>query len=231
MNGQVIPACEVTEAELRAMFSLMDTYYDNMDESVFRRDFAQKDHCLILRNDAGAIVGFTTQKVMSVSVNGKTVHGVFSGDTIIHRDYRGQTDLFRVFSQYWFSYAERFSEFYWFLICKGYKTYGLLPLIWAEFYPNCRCLTPAYEQQIMDAYAQMLYPEEYNPDTGVIEYRQIKDKLKKGVAEIGSRQLKNPDTAFFCRQNPHHADGNDLVCLAKLDRAAVKPRMRKVLGI
>lgn len=231
MNGAVIPACEVSERDLQTMFGLMAASYDNMEEAVFRRDFAEKDHCLILRNDAGELVGFTTQKIMSADVDGKPVYGVFSGDTVIRSDYRGQTDLYRIFAQFWFSYAKQYEEFYWFLICKGYKTYGILPLIWAEFYPNCRCETPAYEKKIIDSYAQALYPGEYNPETGVVEYRHIKDKLKAGVAEIDSRHMKNPDVAFFCEKNPHHADGNDLVCLAKFDRAAVKPRMADMLGI
>ena len=231
MNGAVIPACEVTETDLQAMFALMSAYYDNVEESVFRRDYAGKDHCLILRNDEGALVGFTTQKVMSVQAGGKTVHGVFSGDTVIHRDYWGKTDLYRIFAQFWFRYAKQYDAFYWFLISKGYKTYAILPLIWAEFYPNCRCETPAGMKQIIDAYASALYPAEYNPATGVIEYQHQKDRLKAGVAEIDSRRLKNPDIAFFCERNPHHAEGNDLACLARLDRSAVKPRMAEMLGI
>ena len=47
MQGAVIPAAAVTEDDKRAMFALMSEFYDNMDEAVFRRDFAEKDHCLI----------------------------------------------------------------------------------------------------------------------------------------------------------------------------------------
>lgn len=231
MNGAIVPAASVTEAEKQAMFALMSEFYDNMDEAVFRRDFGGKDYCLILRSDAGAVVGFTTQKVMTVDVDGKPVHGVFSGDTIIHRDYWGQTDLYRIFAQFWFDYAKRYDAFYWFLICKGYKTYCILPLVWAEFYPTYRTETPPAAKKIIDAYASALYPEEYNPETGVVEYRHTKDKLKAGVAEIDGRRLKNRDIAYFCQANPHHAEGFDIACLARFDAAAVKPRMAAMLGI
>ena len=155
MKGRVIPIKEVSASDIDAMFALMDEFYDNMDRAVFETDFYAKDYCIILRNEEGRLVGFTTQKVMSVNADGKQIHGMFSGDTIIHKDYWGDTELFRVWAQFWFPYAEQYEEFYWFLICKGYKTYRILPLFWREFYPKCRTATPEYERKIMDAYASL----------------------------------------------------------------------------
>ena len=51
MNGTVIPASECTERDLCAMYALMAEFYDDTDEAVFRKDFAAKDHCLLLRDD------------------------------------------------------------------------------------------------------------------------------------------------------------------------------------
>ena len=138
MNGQVRPIGTYTEADIQAMFRLMTAFYDNVEEAVFRRDYADKDYCLALRNDDGEIVGFTTQKIMTIDVGGESVHGIFSGDTIIHKEYWGETELFRVFSEFWFQYAEQFDEFWWFLICKGYKTYRILPLFWRVCF-KCMC--------------------------------------------------------------------------------------------
>ena len=166
---------------------------------------------------------------MTVTVDGREIHGMFSGDTIIHKDYWGDTELFRVWAQFWFPYAEQYDEFYWFLICKGYKTYRILPLFWREFYPNCRTQTPDYERKIIDAYAAFLYPDEYNPGTGVIEYKHVKDRLKSGVADIDERRIKNKDIAFFNTVNPHHADGNDLACLAKIDRSLLRRHSEELL--
>ncbi len=229
MKGIVKPISDYTEEEIRTMYRIMAQFYDNTDEAVFRRDFFDKDYCLALYHETDGIVGFTTQKVIALDVDGKTVHGMFSGDTIIHKDYWGDAELFRVWANFWFAYAEQYEEFYWFLICKGYKTYRIMPLFWTEFYPSYRCETPEYEQRIMDAYAQKLYLEEYNPETGVIEYKGIKDKLRSGVADIGARELKNKDVAYFCERNPRHADGCDLVCLAKIDRSLLKKRVLEML--
>ncbi len=229
LKGYVKAISDYTEAEVSAMYSLMEQFYDNTDENVFRRDFYDKDYCLALYHETDGLVGFTTQKVLELTVNEKTIHGMFSGDTIIHKAHWGDIELFRVWAQFWFEFAKQYEEFYWFLICKGYKTYRIMPLFWTEFYPNYRCETPAYEQSIIDAYASFLYPDEYNPQTGVIEYKSEKDKLKTGVADIGAHELKNKDTAFFCHANPDHIIGNDLACLAKIDIAMLKRRAQELL--
>ena len=181
MKGRVIPIKEVSASDIDAMFALMDEFYDNMDRAVFETDFYAKDYCIILRNEEGRLVGFTTQKVMSVNADGKQIHGMFSGDTIIHKDYWGDTELFRVWAQFWFPYAEQYEEFYWFSA------------------------------------------------TGVIEYKHVKDKLKTGVADIDERRIKNRDIAFFNSANPHHADGNDLACLAKIDRSLLRRHAEDLL--
>lgn len=229
LKGFVKPIGEYSENEISAMYSLMSQFYDNTDEAVFRRDFFDKDYCLALYHDTDGLVGFTTQKLVDVDVGGRTVHGMFSGDTIIHKAYWGDIELFRVWARFWFEYAERYDEFYWFLICKGYKTYRILPLFWTEFYPNYRCGAPENIKKIIDAYAEKLYQGDYNPESGVIEYKTVKDKLKNGVADVGEREMKNRDIAYFCEKNPNYTDGNDLACIARIDRSVLKKRAAELL--
>ena len=84
LKGQIKPVGEYTEAERASMYRLMSEFYDNTDEGIFLRDFFDKDYCLVLYHEQEGIVGFTTQKILAVEAAGKTVHGIFSGDTIIH---------------------------------------------------------------------------------------------------------------------------------------------------
>lgn len=229
LKGYIKPIEEYSETEISKMYALMAEFYDNTDKNIFLRDFYDKDYCLALYSDNDSLVGFTTQKIMEIDVNGNKVNGIFSGDTIIHKDYWGDIELFKVWARFWFEFAERYDEFYWFLICKGYKTYRIMPLFWKEFYPNRRAETPQYEQSIINAYASLLYPNEYNPANGVIEYKNTKDKLKNGVADIGSREMKNKDIAYFCRLNPDYIKGNDLACLAKIDKKLLKKSTMELL--
>ena len=230
MKGAMTPINDLTEQDIQTMYTLMQTYYEHTDEAVFRRDLAEKDYALTLR-DGGELVGFSTQRVLTVEVEGKPVSGVFSGDTIIRQDHWGEQELFRIWSQFWFPYAKDYDEFWWFLICKGYKTYRILPTFWETFYPTFRHETPAHEQAVMDAYALALYPDEYDAASGVIVYRHEKDRLRPGVADADEHRLKNKDIAYFCERNPDWQQGNDLVCLARMDVAAMKRSSPAILGI
>lgn len=229
LNGKIQPVSEYSREEVSQMYRLMAEFYDDTDEQVFLRDFYDKDYCLALYHDTAGLVGFTTQKVMEVEADGRTIHGVFSGDTIIHRSYWGDIELFKVWADFWFGYGEKYDEFYWFLICKGYKTYRILPLFWKEFYPCFNKETPLHIQNIIDAYAQKLYPDEYDKTDGVIKYSHLKDKLRAGVADVGEREMKNKDIAYFCERNPGYIKGNDLACIARIDRAALKKRAAELL--
>ena len=230
MIGEMVERSSLTESDVMRMYALMAAFYAQTDEVVFRRDLAEKEFVLLLR-EGTEIVGFTTQKRLDVKVGDEIVHGVFSGDTIIDKAHWGETELFRVWAQFWFQYAEQFPEFWWFLICKGYKTYRILPTFWETFYPTFRHDTPPREQAIMDAYATALYGEEYDREKGVIRYRHAKDRLREGVADIETHRLKNRDIAYFVERDPWHVQGDDLVCLAKLSRDVMKTRSPKLLGI
>ena len=229
LEGRVVERKEIPETDIDAMFSLMNTFYDNMSRDVFRKDLADKDYCLILKNEQQEIVGFTTQKILTFELDGQPVHGVFSGDTIIHRDYWGSLEMYVVFARFFFELGKSYDRLYWFLISKGYKTYRMLPVFFRTFYPSYRMETPLLEKRVMDAYASSLYPDDYNPGTGVIEYGSVKDKLKDGVADITAKELRHPDIEYFVRANPDYKDGNDLVCLALLREDQLQPGARRLL--
>lgn len=226
--GELIEVKKLTKACINAMFILMDTYYDQMDYSNFISDLSEKDHCILLIDESGGIQGFSTQKLISFPLNGKEIHGVFSGDTIIHKDYWGSFELYRVFAQSFIKYSNQFAEFYWFLISKGYKTYRMLPLFFKTFYPNYLEQIPDYEKHIRDAFGLFKYPGQYNIKTGIIEYPGQKVKLKKGVADVTLKQLKDKNIQFFINTNPNYILGEDLVCLARLEPDNLKSAARRI---
>jgi hypothetical protein len=228
LHGQLMEASKLTDNNIRAMFELMDTFYDQMFYSNFIRDLSEKDYCILLLDEAGCIKGFSTQKLITVPLNGKEVHGVFSGDTIIHKEYWGSMELYKVFAQSFIQSGSQYPEFYWFLISKGYKTYKMLPLFFKSFYPNCQESTPTYEKQIMDVFGHLKYPGEYNEMTGVVEYRGQKDKLKEHVADITEKQLRDKNIRYFINANPGYSIGHDLVCLTRLNADNLRPTARRL---
>lgn len=215
--------------DIETMYELMDTFYDNMTRENFLNDLSKKDFCIVLRDEDGIIRGFSTQQIMHIPMDGELIHGVFSGDTIIHKDYWGSSELFKVFARSFFRYEEQYGDFYWFLICKGYKTYRILPTFYKSFYPNCKEETPARIKAIMDAFGKYYSPEEYDERTGVLCYKGVKDKLKENVADVGPERLKDKNIAFFVEKNPGYVKGYDLVCITKLSMSNLSERMKKLL--
>ena len=229
LYGELLETGKLSQENIKTMYSLMDEFYDDMTFSAFIKDLAEKDYCILLFDESGSVKGFSTQKIMSVKVQNEDIYGVFSGDTIIHKDYWGSLELYKVFSQYFFEYGRKYKEFYWFLISKGYKTYKILPVFFNCFYPNVKEETPDYEQSIMHAFGSMKFPNEYDAKSGVIRYTGIKDKLKAGIADITEKQKKDKNVDFFLKANPDFLKGNDLVCLTKLSDDNLKNIAKRLL--
>lgn len=229
MKGELVEIKKLTDDLIQEMFTLMDMYYDGMLYDNFTNDLEEKDHCILLTDNDGILRGFSTQKQLSFTANERVIHGVFSGDTIIHRDYWGSLELYKAFAKHFIRYGKQFDKYYWFLISKGYKTYKMLPVFFRTFYPDCRTTLPEDEKAIMNAFGHLKYPDEYNERTGVIEYNGQKDKLKTGVADITEKQLKDKHIRFFTDKNPHYYEGNNLVCLACLSEDNLSPAARRLL--
>lgn len=224
LQSRIVPVGDITEAEARTMFQIFARHYDCVSPDKFLSDLAEKNCVLVLRDAEGAICGFSTQKLLRVSVGGIPVRAVFSGDTIVDRAHWGEQELGRCWCRYVSSlYAEEANvPLYWFLISKGYRTYLYLPLFFEDFYPNCHTPTPEFEQRVLDTLATTKFPSYYRPASGVIQFPQSQGQLKPHLAEIPARRLRNPHVRFFLRQNPAFAAGSELACLAEISPSNMK---------
>jgi hypothetical protein len=217
--GQIVRRCELTIAQRDTMFALMAEYYETQ-RTIFDADLDEKEHVILMTDaETGIIKGFSTM----VRLELESVTALFSGDTIIHADYRHTTVLPREWAKLAFSTLDSIRavqperQVYWFLITSGYKTYRYLPLFFKQFYPRYDEATPTAIQTIMDELACSRYPDEYNPQTGIIRLKNA-TPLQEGVADIQAHRLKNLHIEYFVRVNPDHANGDELVCLTAIDR-------------
>ena len=229
LKGDIVKINEISQSEIEEMYILMTEFYNDVEKDVFLKDLKEKDYCIILKDDKNKVKGFSTQKIMNFTLGNEEIYGVFSGDTIIDKENWGNLTLFKVFANFFFPFGEKYKNFYWFLIVKGYKTYKFLPTFYKEFYPNYKAETPEKFKNIMDLFGEIKYPNEYNKENGVIEYKGIKDSLKKGVADITKKELKDKNVQFFLESNPNYEKGNDLVCITSLKIENLKEKTLKIL--
>lgn len=204
-RSDVVRREELTRRDRDGMFALYTRYFATRERMVFERDLAEKEWVILLRDDDGAIDGFST--LMRMHVDGATVF--FSGDTIVAQHRWGSYDLPRLWARHVFAAAD--ANTYWFLISSGYRTYRYLPLFFREFYPQNGAMKP-----LLDRVATMKFGESYDANTGVIRLA-TPAPLREGISDPKLR-MSNPHVRFFVTANPRHAEGDELACLVRIDR-------------
>lgn len=217
------------------MFGVFETYYDDVSRTGFDKDLDEKNHVILLVDaDTGAVKGFSTLLLFTVTAGGSQHRGVFSGDTVIDKDYWGGGALGRAFTAYLLYQWSRVPSdpLWWFLISKGYKTYLLMANNFPDHFPRHEVETPPDVQQIMDAFATELFPAYYRPDRGVLVFDAPMGRVRDGVAPITEEmRASNPRIAFFDDQNPGHEYGEELVCVAKMSlQMPAKYLLKRMVG-
>jgi len=224
---------EISEWHKKEMFSILNDYFDNVTYADFRRDLQDKDWVILLK-EAGSekVRGFSTQKLIRVKVNNIPVKALFSGDTIISKEYWGGFELVKKWFDLVFSIMEdgERAKLYWFLISMGYRTYRYLPVYFKEYYPRFDRMTPSFEKSVINALGSLKFPNEYDSQKGVIHFDQKAAHLKNGFSEIPENKLKDPNVSFFLKKNAKYIEGDELVCIAELSFNNFKPVVCRITG-
>ena len=229
VKGEVIKITSLAEQHICDMYALMQRHYDGVEKNSFREDLSEKDNVVILYDSNNEIVGFSTQKLLSINVNSKPARIVFSGDTIIKREYWGTTALPITWGKMMMEIKAESSstDLYWFLISKGYRTYRFLPVYFKDFYPRKDTSIPAHERDLISTLSNRMFPGRYDPEYNIVRADNGRQRLKPDLAEIPSGRLKNQDIDFFVKTNPGYSKGDELACIAKFDHFNVKPYLLK----
>lgn len=217
LEGKLIRVADIDEGRRDQMYALMDRYYAYTDRLTFEADLDAKDWVIeIVEASSNEIKGFSTQVLHHIDIDGRSIMALFSGDTIVDRDWRGQQSLFQVSGWFLRRLIDAYSkdELYWFLTSKGYKTYRFLPLFFHEFYPRHDAPTPPELCAVIDTLAVRIGGSRYDPRTTVLKSDVDASRLRPGVAEITESRMRDEHVRFFCDKNPGHASGDELCCLA-----------------
>jgi hypothetical protein len=217
LRGHVAAIDRHTRGQRDEMFALFSQYYDCIERARFDSDLDEKD-AVILLTAGGAIQGFSTLKTLPVRVGRRTHYGVYSGDTVLAREYWGQRVLGKVFLRYLFKQKMRrpLRPFWWFLISKGYKTYLLMANNFGEHWPRHEQAMPAERKTILDAFGTAYFPDYYDAATGLIQFPESLGQLKFHITPITDEQREVPRISFFEEKNPTWMQGTELACLARM---------------
>ena len=222
LAGSVMPRHRVSSTEREEMYRLFESYFCRTTHQQFATDLEEKDLVFLLRDSGtGQIKGFSTSMRLSACVDGESIVAFFSGDTIIAREYWGDSLLARLWSQTVFAEAERIiatspdTRVYWYLICSGYRTWRFLPVFFRQYWPNMERPTPSHQQNILDVLGREKFGDQYIRGSGVVRLRTA-TPLRSGVSDITEQRLVDPQVAFFARMNPGHIHGDELACITEI---------------
>ena len=218
------------ESVKREMAALYLGSYDGSSPELFFHDLARKDEVLLVR-DGRTIVGFTTFRLFEHEWRGERIRVVYSGDTIVAREHWGQQALaFDWISRMGAARRERPDlPLYWLLLVKGHRTFRYLPLFAKSFYPHWS-IDRSDLQPLADALALAMFPDDYNPATGVVELKQSRGHLKPDLAIPSQSEQERDDVRFFLKRNPGYQRGHELVCVCEIEPVNMKPLTLRLFG-
>ena len=209
----------LSEADREKMLKLKQRYFSHVLRKKFYRDLEEKQWVIVLRVGT-SIEGFSTVQIISLSVAGKEIIYLFSGDTIVDRSCWNSPALAGSFGKVILKAMEIAGErdLYWFLISKGFRTYRFLPVFFNEYYPRFDRPTPSVFQTLLDAVAQFKFGDSYDKSNGIVLSNGTNDHLRLFMQKITSCRTEDPYIQFFLKKNPGYTKGDELACIAQLNK-------------
>ena len=124
LKSSIIQIEKLTKNDIDNMYNLMCEYYENIKKNNFTSDLLKKYQAILLKDDKCNIKGFTTVALYDITIDKTPIKLLFSGDTVIHKDYWSNNDLMTIWIKNVMELKKKHKEkFYWLLMSKGYKTY------------------------------------------------------------------------------------------------------------
>lgn len=227
LHYRIIPARGTDAAVRSTMYRLMAEHYDNSQPERFAADLEAKSHLILLEDGAGSLAGFSTVLVYESLALGARV--VYSGDTIIDPQHWGSPCLFYAFGAILKEAMDSLAQgqrAYWFLLSKGIRTYGLLPLFFNDYWP-CPSPGPAAQalRPILDSLADEKFGSLYHQASGLIPAKA--DYLKPRLAVIPPHKAHQPMVQFFLERNPDYGLGTELACITEIRIDNIKGPARR----
>lgn len=222
---------KVTALRSETVKSMSELYLDNYDGSSrarFLDDLKEKDQVLLLYYQ-GVLVGFSTLVVYGAVWKNKYIRVVYSGDTIVSPKHWGQQELA-------FSWIQRIGQIkrdspstplYWFLLVKGHRTFKYLSVFGKTFFPHWQ-IDRSDLKPLADHLALSKFGKDYNPTSGVVEFRTTRGHLKPHIASPTQEELNKASTRYFIEKNPGYTKGHELVCLCELELINMKPMTARI---
>ena len=230
MRGLLFPRAELREDRLCAMQELFQRHFVGVDPKQFRHDLASKDWIINLEDNTGDLVGFSSLQLRTISHRGQDQAILYSGDTIMDPRAWRSSILSRTWGHAVFHLKAQMGNipFWWVLLSSGFRTYRFLPVFFQNYWPcphqESSPETVAFAHRLaLDQYGDAFFPEE-----GLVRFPKPQ-VLRPHLNNHLKTRLRNPHVAYFVEKNPHHHQGDELLCLAEVSKTNLRSAAHRIL--
>jgi hypothetical protein len=213
LEGRTVRREDLTADQIAVMFDLLGTFFAGVTRPIFDQDLAEKSHVILLEDQDGHLRGFSTLLVYQTIVPDTTATIVYSGDTIVHRDWWGSPALAVSWLRAVRALTPSATPVYWLLLTSGFRTYRFLSVFWRDFYPRYDATTET--PGLVDALARERFGDRYDSARGIVRFDRPQ-VLVPELLDVSTGRTSDPHVAFFLERNPGFTDGDELVCLTDL---------------
>lgn len=228
--GTITPVAAIDGATRDGMLALLQRHFDGVREAEFTLDLAEKDQALLVRSEAGALVGFSTFKFWRTRVRGVPRRVLFSGDTIVAPEAWRSPVAIRTWLRTALAHAAAAPEpLDWFLLSSGHRTFRIMTTVFRDHFPSAEG-DRAELRERLEAYASERYGERFVPERGVVRLPRSVHRLRPGIGDVTPARLHDPSVALFAARNPGHAAGDELCCLCPIAPENLTAAGRRFLG-
>jgi len=229
LTSQTVHRTELAPSIIEEMFAVFRENFEQTSPEIFHRDLNNKDWVILLRDERDCIQGFSTLALYEIEFESQKMSVVYSGDTIIRREFWGTPQLPSAWIHTVLEKSATMRQpLYWLLISSGYKTYRFLSVFYKTFYPHYACPTPPRIQSLMRHLATQRFGDDYLPELGIVRFKIGATPLREGVAEVTDERLHDPHVAHYIKLNPRHDRGDELVCLTQVHPDNFTPAGRRM---
>jgi hypothetical protein len=215
-----LPRRSVKVSVVRQLYEVHERAYEHTSLDDFTQELKRQTGVLALQRLAdGHIVGFSTQSLCSLSVDGQSARGLFTGPLVVDPEYRSGRELRRaVFRRLFMERLKHpMAPFYWFFTAAGLQDYLLMTHCFPHHHPSAAGLDQRH-LKLAQAYCAQLFPHAFDRHRMLLDFAEGHARLKP---DLDTPEVTTPVQErvreFFERANPTWRQGTELPCVAECD--------------
>lgn len=208
---------ELSEADRRKMFGIMQEHFAGLSEEKFNSDLDEKNWVVRVNDASGDIQGFSTLKLMEQEIDGELIYGFYSGDTVLSVEATGDPSWIAAWGDHVFSQAELLkpAKSYWVLLSSSFRTYTIISSCYKKFLPNPTEEFDPKLRRIMSNFIKQKFPYEYDEQKNLVSLKEPVSYKEKDMINLNFNH-KRANTSYFYQANPNYKNGDMLGCITEI---------------